>query len=329
MFQAKLKDYGLKPLPVSVETMQLNITRLCNQSCVHCHVDASPSRNEHMSREVIYQCLDILEKHDTINNVDITGGAPELNPHFDYLVTEAKRLKKHVMVRHNLTVIFDGNPQTGESKSYLPEFFAENKVEVIASLPFYEEKRTDEQRGTGVFKKSLMGLNQLNSLGYGKEGSELILTLVHNPGGSTLPANQIHLEAEFKHELLARYGLVFNQLYTITNMPINRFLTQLIKSGTHNGYLDYLANNFNPSAAEEVMCRSLISVGIDGKIYDCDFNQMLEIPVKTAGPVSVFNFNLGIIINRDIQFNDHCFGCTAGGGSSCSGSTTSHNVSCS
>jgi radical SAM/Cys-rich protein len=285
-------------------------------------VDASPLRTEQMNRETIDCCLEILKKQDQIKNLDLTGGAPELNPHFDYFVIQARKLNKHVMVRHNLTVTFDGNPRTSESKTYLPEFFAKHQVEVISSLPYYQEYFTDKQRGKGVFNKSIEALRLLNAQGYGKEGADLVLNLVYNPVGAFLPAAQAGLEVDFKRELSAKFGLVFNKLYAITNMPIHRFKNDLDRLGTYEEYMTKLVNAFNPVAAQGVMCRSLISVGYDGKIYDCDFNQMLEMQVKDVEPRSIFNFDFDRLLNRRIDFASHCFGCTAGSGSSCGGITS-------
>ena len=321
-FVSFLKKNRLDLNPVSIETLQVNVGKLCNQACHHCHVDASPLRTEQMNRKTVDRCLEILKDHPQIKNLDLTGGAPELNPNFDYFVIEARKLNKHVMVRHNLTVTFDGNPQTKESKAYLPEFFARNEVEVISSLPYYQEYFTDKQRGKGVFNKSIESLRLLNVQGYGKEGTSLLLNLIYNPVGAFLPASQASLEADFKRELYSKFGLVFNMLYAITNMPIHRFRNDLERLGTYEEYMTKLVNAFNPSAAEGVMCRSLISVGYDGKIYDCDFNQMLEMQVKDTELRTVSNFDFDKLLNRRIDFASHCFGCTAGSGSSCGGVTT-------
>jgi len=318
-FHAAIRQHQLELHPFSIETLQLNVTKLCNQACRHCHVDASPTRSEQMDRAAIDRCLEILAAHAYIRNVDITGGAPELNPHFDYLVVEAARLKKHVMVRHNLTVTLDGNPQTGESKSYLPEFFAAHNVEVISSLPYYEPYFTDKQRGKGVFEKSIQSMRLLNAQGYGRDAGSLILNLVYNPVGAFLPASQASLEGDFKRKLDSEYGLRFNHLYTITNMPINRFESQLKALGAYDAYMAKLRNAFNPGAAQGLMCRSLISVGYDGKLYDCDFNQMLEMQIVNGEPSTIFNFDLETLMKRRITFGSHCFGCTAGAGSSCGG----------
>ena len=305
-----------------IETLQINITKLCNQTCVHCHVDASPKRKEQMDLKSVERCLEILALNDSIKKLDITGGAPELNPHFDYLVTEARKLDKHVMARHNLTVTLDGNPTTGESKEYLPEFYAENKVEVISSLPYYQEYFTDKQRGQGVFEKSIESILLLNAQGFGKEGTGLILNFVYNPVGAFLPASQQSLEADFKRELNKKYAIEFNNLFVITNMPINRFKQQLKKLDAYDDYMTKLVDAFNPSSAQGVMCRSLISVSHDGRIYDCDFNQMLEMDVVVDHePMTIFNFDYQKLLSRKIMFGSHCFGCTAGSGSSCGGAT--------
>jgi len=317
----KLNENNLDISPLSIDTLQVNVTLKCNQACLHCHVDSSPKRTEQMNKETVYKCLEILANHRQIKNLDITGGAPELNPHFDYFVLEAKKLGKHVMVRHNLTVTIDGDPTSYESKMYLPKFYAENEVEVISSLPYYQEYFTDKQRGKGVFQKSLDSLKMLNELGYGNENGKLILDLVYNPVGAFLPASQQSLENDFKKELWEKYKLKFNRLYTITNMPIHRFKEWLERTESYNDYMEKLINAFNPSAAEGIMCRSLLSVSYDGKIYDCDFNQMLDFQIFTEKPMTVFDFDYNKLINRDIIFDSHCFGCTAGSGSSCGGAT--------
>ncbi len=322
-FAGLLRAHGIELPPVSIDTLQVNITKLCNQVCRHCHVDASPSRTEKLSPAGVAKCLEILERHPQIANLDITGGAPELHPGFDAFVEKAVALGKHVMVRHNLTVQLDGNPQTGENKEYLPGFFARNGVEVISSLPYYQEFFTDAQRGSGVFKKSIEAMQRLNREGFGVAGSGLVLNLVYNPVGAYLPAAQAGLEADYKRELKDKFGLVFNGLYTITNMPINRFRLHLEKSGQYEAYMEKLLAAFNPAAAAGVMCRSLISVGHDGRIYDCDFNQMLEMDaVDGRGrPLSIFDFDFDRALARRIRFDDHCLGCTAGAGSSCGGAT--------
>ena len=322
-FEALLKQHNIKLAPRSIDTLQVNLTRLCNQVCRHCHVDSSPTRTEMLSSEGIVKCLEILEQHPQITKLDLTGGAPELHPSFDEFVEQAVAMGKYVMVRHNLTVQSDGNPQTGESKEYLPRFFAQNRVEVISSLPYYQAYFTDAQRGAGVFGKSITGLQRLNAEGYGIEDSGLLLNLVYNPVGPYLPPAQKNLEADFKLELDTKYGLKFNQLYTITNMPINRFKLHLEHSGQYEAYMERLTASFNPAAAEEVMCRSLISVDYDGRVYDCDFNQMLALQAngKRGQELSIFDFDFNETLERQIRFADHCLGCTAGSGSSCGGAT--------
>jgi radical SAM/Cys-rich protein len=322
-FEPQLRRRGIELPPLAIETLQANITKLCNQVCRHCHVDASPSRTEAMPRAGIEQLIAILAAHPQIAKLDITGGAPELHPDFDWLVAEATALGRHVMARHNLTVQLDGNPVTGESKEYLPSFYAKHRVEVISSLPYYQEFFTDSQRGKGVFGKSIEAMKRLNAQGYGHEGSGLALNLVYNPVGPYLPAPQAALEADYKRELKDKFGVVFNGLFTITNMPINRFRLHLEKSGQYEAYMDKLLAAFNPAAAEGVMCRSLISVGYDGTLYDCDFNQMLEMQVIDGGnrPATIFDFDFDALVKRRIRFGSHCLGCTAGAGSSCGGAT--------
>lgn len=320
-FHAEVARRNLDLRPLSIETLQINVGKLCNQACHHCHVDASPIRTEMMDRRTAERVIEILAAHPQIAKLDITGGAPELNPHFAWLVEEARRLGKHVMVRHNLTVQFDGNPQTGEKMEHLPELFAEHRVEVISSLPYYAEYFTDRQRGRGVFNKSVEGIRRLNQVGYGMPESGLMLNLVYNPVGAFLPASQTALEADFKRELWKKSELVFNNLYTITNMPIHRFKESLLRSGGYEEYMTKLVNAFNPSAAEGVMCRSLVSVDYDGRLSDCDFNQMLDMPLEKSAPRTIFEWDFDAILNRRILLGEHCFGCTAGAGSSCGGAT--------
>lgn len=250
-----------------------------------------------------------------IPTVDITGGAPELNQNFRWLVTEARKLGRHVMDRCNLSVLLL------PSQSDFAEFLAQHEVEVIASLPYYRAVQTDAQRGEGVFEKSIEGLQKLNALGYGKSASGLLLNLVHNPVGAFLPPKQEAIEAQFRKELHAKYGVEFNHLYTITNMPISRFLEFLLESGNYQAYMERLANAFNPAAAAGVMCRYTLSVGWDGTLYDCDFNQMLDLPV-TDGPSHISRFDLAQLQHRRIVTRNHCYGCTAGAGSSCGGAVT-------
>jgi len=320
-FISTLEKHGLQIKPVSIRTMQVNITRQCNQECTHCHVDASPQRSESMSPAIIEKCLEILGAYNEIEILDITGGAPELHPGFFSMVRQARNLKKKVMVRHNLTILFDKNYSNSIKADALPAFFAENQVEIIASLPYYQKYFTDRQRGPGVFNKSVAAIKLLNNVGYGKDDN-LVLNLVYNPAGAFLPAGQDALEKDFKNELSQHHGLTFNHLYTITNMPINRFKNQLEQAGIYEDYLRKLNSSFNPAAAENVMCRNQVSVGYDGKLYDCDFNQMLELQSVQDEPATIFNFSYDHFLKRRIIFGIHCYGCTAGAGSSCGGATT-------
>jgi len=296
-----------------IATLQVNLGKLCNQTCQHCHVDAGPQRTEIMTRDTMDHILHVLQQHPQIGTIDITGGAPEMNPHFEYVVTQCRDLGRHVIDRCNLTVFFV------KGKEHFPQFLAEHRVEIIASLPCYLGENVDQQRGKGVFQRSVEAITQLNSLGYGIEGSGLLLNLVYNPLGPTLPPDQKALEMDFKEELGKRYGISFNSLYTITNMPISRFLKDLLENGQHEAYIDLLLNNFNPASLDRLMCRSLISVGWEGQIYDCDFNQMLELPVSVPQSQHIRDFNFSTLANRPITTGPHCLGCTAGSGSSCGG----------
>lgn len=315
-FEEKLVQIGHWPLrALGIETLQVNVGKLCNQTCRHCHVDAGPTRTEIMTRETAELVVDVLGRHD-IPTLDITGGAPELNPNFDYLVREARALGRHVMDRSNLTVFFVAG------KGYLPEFLREHRVEIIASLPCYLEANVDAQRGKGVFSKSIEALQWLNRLGYGQPGTDLELNLVYNPLGASLPPPQKPLEEAYRRELGERFGIVFNKLYTITNMPISRFLLDLKRHGNYEGYMELLLQKFNPATVDGVMCRTLVSVGWDGTLYDCDFNQMLEMPLNHGLPRHLRDFDAYLLARREIRTGSHCFGCTAGSGSSCTGSLT-------
>jgi len=315
-FGNKLKEAGLLPLkPTGIEIFQVNVGKMCNQTCKHCHVDAGPDRKEIMSRETMEQCLHVLAKTD-IPTVDITGGAPEMNPHFRWFVEELSGLKKKIMVRCNLTIIL-ANPKYND----LPEFFKQHKIEVISSLPHFVASKTDAQRGEGVFDKSIKALQMLNSVGYGKE-SDLPLHLVYNPAGAFLPTAQHTLEKEFKRKLKQQYHIDFNHLYVITNLPISRFLEYLLRSGNYESYMQQLIDAFNPEAARNVMCRNTISIGWDGYLYDCDFNQMLDLKVKNTAVQHISHFDIDTLNQREIVINQHCYGCTAGAGSSCGGEVT-------
>ncbi len=311
-FEEKLAAHGLELRASQIETLQVNVGKLCNQACKHCHVDASPARTEIMSRETAAQVIKALGQF-RIPTLDITGGAPELNPSFRYLVREARALKAHVMVRHNLTVMFEAG------QSDLQDFFREHQVEVVSSLPYFLQEQTDAQRGHGVFEKSIAALERLNAVGYGIEGSGLILNLVYNPVGAFLPPPQGSIEADFKRELAARHNVAFNHLYTITNMPIKRFLDYLRRSGNEERYMRKLVEAFNPQAVEGLMCRNMLSVDWTGRLYDCDFNQMLELGVSSELPQTISDFEPEKFAGRRIMTDSHCFGCTAGAGSSCGG----------
>ncbi len=318
-FARALDEHKLQLKPLGIETLQMNMGKLCNQACKHCHVDAGPARTEMMSRETVDHCLGVLARCPAIRNLDITGGAPELNEHFEYAVRAARSLGKRVMVRHNFTVTLDPHPVTGNSMEHLPEFFRDQAVEVISSLPYYQEHETDAQRGRGAFAKSIESMRRLNDLGFGKDGTGLMLNLVYNPVGAYLPPSQAAIEKQFRDELGRRHGLVFNTLFVMTNMPINRFRHFLERADLFEEYMTRLASAFNPDAAEGVMCRSMLSVGFDGTIYDCDFNQMLEWRVNHGVPSTISDFDYELLVNREIVFGSHCFGCTAGAGSSCGG----------
>ena len=315
-FASKLREAGLLPLrPTEMTVLQVNVGKMCNQVCKHCHVDAGPDRTEIMTRETMQQCLDALAQT-TIEVVDLTGGAPEMNPGFRWFVEAISALGRQLIVRCNLTIIV-------ANKKYhdLPEFFARHRVRVVSSLPHFAAVRTDAQRGEGVFARSIQALRMLNAAGYGVEGSGLNLDLVYNPSGAFLPGSQSGLEREFRQRLGREHGVTFNNLLAITNLPISRFLDYLIESRNYDAYMDKLVQAYNPVAAANVMCRSTISVGWDGQLYDCDFNQMLELPVAATAPRHIRDFNLAALQARSIVVNQHCYGCTAGAGSSCGGAT--------
>ena len=315
-FQAAVASAGHDRLRTTeTRVLQINVGKRCNQACHHCHVDAGPDRTEVMTPDVLDACLRLLEAS-AIPTLDITGGAPELHPQFRDIVRRARNAGRHVMDRCNLTITRLPN------YADLPEFLAEYRVEVIASLPSFAERQTDAQRGEGVFADSIAALRRFNSLGYGVEGSGLLLHLVTNPVGAFLPGPQAALEADWKRELRRRYDVTFNRLYTITNMPISRFLQFLLDSGNLQAYMDRLAAAFNPAAVEGLMCRSTLSVGWDGRLYDCDFNQMLGLGTVDQAPQTIFDLTRGSLAARDIAVGPHCFACTAGAGSSCGGATT-------
>ena len=314
-FEDALAAADLYPLRArGIEVLQVNVGKLCNQTCRHCHVDAGPDRREVMSRETLEACLAALDRS-AIPTVDITGGAPELNPHFRWFVEACRARGRHVIDRCNLTVLLTG------PCADLPAFFAANRVEVVCSLPHFRAPSTDAQRGEGVFEASIQALRRLNAVGYGVPDAGLRLVLVTNPVGAYLPGAQRSLEAEWKRELDRRYGVRFDALYCLTNMPISRYLEWLMESGNLDAYMTRLVTAFNPAAATGVMCRSTLSVGWDGRLYDCDFNQMLELEVEPRGAAHIADFDGAALAAREIRVGAHCFGCTAGAGSSCGGAT--------
>lgn len=314
-FQQSLRQCGLWPLqPTELKILQVNVGKRCNQTCNHCHVDAGPDRPEIMSEAVVDACLQVLKDTD-IATLDITGGAPELHPAFRRMVETARGLQRRVIDRCNLTIL-----QLPAHRD-LATFLADHQVEIVASLPATNLKQTDTQRGRGVFELSIEALRRLNNLGYGRD-PRLLLNLVTNPVGAYLPGNQQSLEADWKRTLQQRFDVTFNSLFTITNLPISRFLEYLVDSDNLEDYMTRLVNAFNPQAAAGVMCRDTLSIGWDGRLFDCDFNQMLEMPVDAIAPQTIRQFDAGALAQRSIAVGEHCYGCTAGAGSSCGGATT-------
>ena len=313
-FRSKLKTLNKFPLlPKTLEILQINVGYMCNQVCAHCHVDAGPDRKEIMTRQTMQQCLDVIRMTGA-HTLDLTGGAPEMNPDFRWFVEEATKVGvKDVIVRSNLTII-----TANKKYNDLPEFFKKHKVHVISSMPHWTEGKTDKQRGDGVFNASIKALKMLNAVGYGMPGSELKLDLVYNPSGAFLPGDQTALEADFKKALFTNFDIQFHHLFSITNLPISRFLDYLIASENYEDYMYNLVEAFNPAAVDNVMCTNTLSVSWDGWLYDCDFNQMLELKVNS--PVQhISDFNKETLDKRSICISQHCYGCTAGAGSSCQG----------
>ena len=315
-FKQKLKEQALPPIqPKKLSILQINIGYMCNQVCAHCHVDAGPDRKEMMSRTTMEECIAVMETNE-IETVDLTGGAPEMHPEFRWFVEQIRERTSvnEIIVRSNLTIIM-------ANKKYhdLPEFFAQHKVHIISSLPFYKRDKTDRQRGSGVFDQSIKALQKLNRVGYGKKGTQLQLELVYNPSGAFLPGDQMALENDFKKALMEDFGIEFNHLFTITNLPISRFLDYLIASENYEEYMHALVDAFNSAAAKNVMCTNTLSVSWEGYLFDCDFNQMLELKVASKHS-HIRDFNAVELEQRKIQLSQHCYGCTAGAGSSCQGS---------
>ena len=313
-FAKKIKETGQFPLrPKKLEVLQINLGYMCNQVCEHCHVDAGPDRKEIMTKKTMFQCLEVI-KNTNATTLDLTGGAPEMNPNFRWFVDEASKAGiKDFIVRSNLTII------RANKKYYdLPEFFKNHNIHVLSSMPHWTKGKTDKQRGTGVFDKSIKALQDLNALGYGMPNSNLKLDLVYNPSGAFLPGDQVSMETDFKNALLEDFGIQFHNLFTITNLPVSRFLDYLIASDNYEDYMYSLVDAYNPSAVANVMCTNTISVSWDGYLYDCDFNQMLKL--KVASTVKhISEYNEEVLNNRTIIISQHCYGCTAGAGSSCQG----------
>ena len=315
LFKDKLKEVNIPDIKKGqLKILQLNIGYMCNQTCSHCHVDAGPRRKEMMSIEVLNRCLNLMIEN-KIETVDITGGAPEMHPNFSWFVRSIREKTKvdEIIVRSNLTIIL------ANKKFFdLPNFFADNRIHIISSLPFYNKEKTDNQRGKGVFDKSISALKKLNKVGYGQANSNLKLDLVYNPSGAFLPPDQSLLEIKFKEKLYTDFKIEFNNLFTITNLPISRFLDYLIASENYEEYMETLVNRFNPNATKELMCKNTISVSWEGNIYDCDFNQMLDLKINSKNN-TVFNCKIQGLVDKKIQVSQHCYGCTAGAGSSCQG----------
>ncbi|ARN76786.1 radical SAM protein [Nonlabens spongiae] len=313
-FAEKIYETGQFPLqPKKLEILQVNVGYMCNQVCAHCHVDAGPDRQEIMKRETMQQILDVI-KSTGAHTLDLTGGAPEMNPHFRWFVEEASKVGiNDFIVRSNLTII-RANPKYHD----LPDFFKEHNIHVVSSMPHWTRGKTDKQRGDGVFDKSIKALQELNDRGYGMPGSDLKLDLVYNPSGAFLPGDQASMEKDFKKALMEDFGIQFHNLFAITNLPIARFLDYLIASENYEDYMYALVEAFNPAAVQNVMCTNTISVSWDGYLYDCDFNQMLDMKVNSNSK-HISEYNEPELENRDIRISQHCYGCTAGAGSSCQG----------
>ncbi|MHC4929622.1 MAG: arsenosugar biosynthesis radical SAM (seleno)protein ArsS [Planctomycetota bacterium] len=312
-FAEHLRQCGAYPLKAAgIDTLQMNITRQCNLACKHCHVKAGPDHNEKMSKEILSCCIKAAE-HPSVTTLDITGGAPEMHPDIEWLIGEMAALGKRLFVRSNLVILLNPRYQ------HLMELFASNHVELVGSLPDYRAKRSDPQRGKGIYDHIMEAMRRLNRIGYGITDSGRVLDLVHNPAGAYLPGSQAALEAEYRRVLLQDHNIVFNALYCLVNCPVGRYLDYLKNSGNLDDYMQTLRKAFNPQAANRVMCRKTVSVGWDGKLYDCDFNQIENVTVNSGSPTHIRDFNFNSLADRQIEVRDHCFACTAGSGSSCCG----------
>ncbi|MHC4289224.1 MAG: arsenosugar biosynthesis radical SAM (seleno)protein ArsS [Planctomycetota bacterium] len=312
-FAEQLRQCGAYPLKATgIDTLQMNITRKCNLACKHCHIKAGPDRTEMMSHEILTHCVQAAE-HPSVNTIDITGGAPEMHPDIEWLINKMAALRKHLLVRSNLVILLD--PQY----YHLMELFSANKVELVGSLPDYRAQRSDQQRGSGVYERIMEVMRKLNRIGYGVAGSGLVLDLVHNPAGAYLPGSQSALESEYRRVLHQEHNVVFNTLFCLVNCPVGRYWEFLKDSGNLDDYMRTLHKAFNPQTANLVMCRKTVSVGWDGKLYDCDFNQIENVPVNSGSPTHIRDFKFDLLSNRQIEVRNHCFACTAGAGSSCCG----------
>jgi radical SAM/Cys-rich protein len=315
-FAGKIREIHKHPLTAKgIDIVQINLGKRCNLSCRHCHVEAGPERSEVMTQPVLEKCLEILQSS-PISTIDITGGAPEMNPHLEWFLAGAAGLERRLIVRSNLTLLGE------EPYRHFLDVFVQNKVEIVTSLPDYVEAKSDRQRGAGVFRKIIAAMRELNSRGYGMPGSGLVIDIVHNPVGAYLPGTQAALEHEYRARLLSDHGVHFNQLFCLTNLPVGRYLDYLIASDNFEDYLSTLCQSFNPAAVDNVMCLTTLSVGWNGLLYDCDFNQMLGLTVNHGAPNNIMDFDIEKLKNREIVINNHCYGCVAGCGSSCQGATT-------
>ena len=312
-FAEHLRQCGAYPLKATgIDTLQMNITRTCNLACKHCHVKAGPERNERMSKEILSRCMKAAE-HPSVTTLDITGGAPEMHPDIEWLICEMAALGKRLLVRSNLVILLDPRYQ------HLMELFASNHVELVGSLPDYRAQRSDPQRGNGVYDHIMEAMRQLNRIGYGIADSGRVLDLVHNPAGAYLPGSQSGLEHEYRRVLHEEQDVVFNTLFCLVNCPVGRYLDYLKCSGNLDDYMQTLRKAFNPQTANLVMCRNTVSVGWDGRLFDCDFNQIENVTVNSGSPTHIRDFNFNLLAERQIEVRDHCFACTAGSGSSCCG----------
>jgi len=314
-FEQSLAKSALLPLYAeNVDILQINITHRCNLQCKHCHVQAGPDRTEVMPKSIMEACLNVV-RNNPIDVIDITGGAPELHPDLSWFLTELSKLSRRLIVRSNLAVLHQPEYQ------HFLDLYSQYKVEIVGSLPHFRSDRTDRQRGNGIFEQVITIIRELNNRGYGKPESGFLLDIVHNPVGAYLPGNQVSIEQEYRNALAHHYGIQFNQLYCLTNNPVGRYLEYLLRSDNYNDYMAALADAYNPVAAKNVMCRSTVSVGWDGTLYDCDFNQMLGLPLDHSMPRHIEQFDSTKLSSREIVTNNHCYACTAGSGSSCQGAT--------